>query len=85
MTATTPLPAYAWPGAYPMIYVDLSGPGDYGHYGDVLCATCAWRAIVTDDTPMASDVHYEGPPEYCADCGIAIPSAYGDPEEDEQS
>ena len=27
-------------------------------------------------------IHYEGPDEFCEHCGIGIPSAYGDPDED---
>jgi hypothetical protein len=81
---TSPLATYAWPGGYPIIYIDVSGPEDIGQHGDVLCAECAWHAIVRDDTPMARDCYMEGPDEYCADCGVAIPSAYGDPDAPEE-
>jgi hypothetical protein len=57
-----------------VIYVDACG--------DVLCAACA---EVDRDDPDAKpligrDVHYEGPPEFCAACNVEIPSAYGDPD-----
>ena len=74
-------PAYAWPGGYPIIYV--------ADDGGVLCAACVnyedsihfdgdgdgWRID-------AADVHWEGPDTYCDHCGTAIPSAYGDPDDE---
>ena len=35
------------------------------------------------DTLAAYFVHWEGPPEVCADCNAVIASAYGDPEADD--
>jgi hypothetical protein len=71
-------PAYAWPGGYPIIYVD-------GH-SEVLCAKCATKEADKEDAgkdaPVAADIHYEGPSELCAVCNADIESAYGDPEEE---
>jgi hypothetical protein len=67
-----PLPAYAWPGGYPIVYLDTEN--------ETLCAECASKPGYT--WPVTSwFVHYEGPDEYCSDCNVAIPSAYGDPDE----
>lgn len=77
------LPAYAWPGGYPIIYV----MGD----GEVLCPACAngengSEAYEPKDANPNHDrqwtiaeqvIHYEGEPETCAHCNATIPSAYG--------
>lgn len=67
------LPAFAWPGGYPIVYVD-NGDGE-------LCADCASN---NDCEPQAvgAFIHYDGPPVYCCDCNTEIPSAYGDQYED---
>lgn len=76
------LPAYAWPGGYPMFYLTK----DDG----VLCPDCAngkngSGASETQDDPqwqvVAGDVHWEGQPLTCDHCHQEIESAYGDPEE----
>lgn len=70
-------------GAYP-IYV-------YTSDGEMLCAECVrenYRAISTATRHRendgwrveGTDVYWEGPPEHCANCNKALPSAYGDPE-----
>src|SRR5215211_3640119 len=75
-----PWPAFAWPGGYPLAY----NTDDC----DTLCAQCmndepdvhfagdgdGWRVD-------GAQVHWEGPAEHCAHCNAAIPSAYGDPDE----
>ena len=78
------LPAYAWPGGYPIVYIF----GD----GEVCCPKCAntEKQIkldpAEDDMPDKSwtlvdwEIHWEGPAEYCAHCGALIESAYGDPD-----
>ena len=68
------LEAYAWPGGYPVIYLD--------HGGDVLCAECATVDRDDPDTkPLQGyGIHWEGAPECCAECNEEIPSAYGEPE-----
>ncbi len=78
------LPAYAWPGAYPLVYITKSGT--------TLCPSCAndWGEYGPDpaysrDPVVEGDVHWEGPPIECgADgCSNDIESAYGDPDEDD--
>lgn len=58
-------------GCYPIFY--LTAKGNY------LCATCAEQSIGSDvdDPVVASDIHWEGEPITCDDCGIEIESAYG--------
>jgi hypothetical protein len=71
------LPAYAWPGGYPIVYM----PEDNG----ILCPKCANEYIPERDNqgqlqPVAYFVHYEGPAEQCENCNALIDSAYGDPD-----
>jgi hypothetical protein len=70
--------AYAWPGGYPVIYLDK--------YNEVLCPDCANESETNDnmELPIAYFVHYEGPAEYCCQCSKPIESAYGDPESQEE-
>lgn len=69
LTSDDKLPAYAWPGGYPIIY--------WCHDSDILCADCA-----TELGGLSGwMIFYEGPNEYCAECGKEIESAYGDPDE----
>lgn len=74
---------YAWPGGYPVAL--------YMQDGECMCAKCAkdnFRLIAreTKDADrsgwhaMATDVYWEGPDMYCANCNAPIASAYGDPE-----
>lgn len=85
-----PLPAFAWPGGYPIIYVFRDG--------GVMCPKCvndnvdqiAEASLSKDNRPHSSgcggwaidaaDIHYEGEPEICDHCGCEIESAYGVPE-----
>ncbi len=64
--------AFAWPGGYTVEYIT---PG-----GDVLCAGCAKREVLENRGMVYSEIYYEGPTEYCADCNAEIESAYGDPD-----
>ena len=66
------LPAFAWPGGYPILYYDQDG--------DEYCADCA------EDDPLVTDasVYYEGPPVRCVECRTLLKSAYGDPDESEK-
>ena len=71
------LPAYAWPGGYTILYLAK----DNG----ILCPKCAnaFNPATDNDEqlePVAYDVYYEGPTEYCEHCNAEIESAYGDPE-----
>lgn len=67
------LPSIAWPGAYPLYYLLRDG--------DTLCPTCAEKHQDTLCPIIAYDIHYEGPPVICGECGKEIESAYGDPSE----
>lgn len=72
------LPAYAWPGGINVIY--------YTTDGDAVCAECANQDQSEYDDPVTQwDLFYEGPPEQCANCYKMIESAYGDPDEDNDS
>lgn len=82
------LPAYAWPGGYPVTYLTADG--------ETLCPACAngengaepfdatdGRDLLIEERQwaiVAADVYWEGPPLTCAHCGAPIESAYGDPE-----
>jgi len=70
------LPAFAWPGGYPLYYLDAEDA--------VLCRECASRANEYSVDTVAGDVYWEGPPMSCGHCGKEIESAYGDPEDDEE-
>ena len=73
---TEPLPAFAWPGGYPLLYLDKDG--------EVMCAVCATVALDTDESPPESyHVFYEGSPVECAVCDKRQESAYGDPDEED--
>lgn len=67
--------SHAWPGAYPVMYLD--------HESNTLCPACARASDTTDELesfrPHASFIHWEGPDVSCDTCGTLIPSAYGDP------
>jgi hypothetical protein len=80
------LPAYAWPGGYPIYYLCADG--------GCLCPKCANGengseaydgAYVPEQGKdwhlVAQDIHYEGAPLVCDHCAAIIESAYGDPEE----
>ncbi len=78
------LPAYAWPGGYPIFYMTADDA--------VICPACAnggngsecqnpecsgdptWKLV-------AHDIHWEGEPLTCGHCNAQIDSAYGNPNE----
>ena len=62
-------------GGYSLLYYDL-------RTGDVFCPDCA--AFERFRARLHPDVHWEGPSEQCAGCGCELPSAYGDPDQEEQ-
>lgn len=70
-----PLPSFAWPGGYQIVY--------YTAGGLTICPECA-NDTDTSDPVTSGDVYWEGPDEYCEDCGTAIPSAYGDPNDNDR-
>jgi hypothetical protein len=73
-TSDGTLPAYAWPGGYPIVY--------YTEEGLTLCHRCA-NDPDTSDPVADADVYWEGPAIVCEDKGETIESAYGDPDEEE--
>lgn len=66
------LPAHAWPGGYPMYYLDKCD--------NTICPRCANRDVDDSQAVVAYGIHWEGGPITCDDCGDLIESAYGDPE-----
>ena len=67
------LPAYAWPGGYPILYLDKEN--------STLCPDCAQEPDGVFGDVVAWFIHYEGSPEQCEECGKMTDSVYGDPEE----
>jgi hypothetical protein len=72
------LPAYAWPGGYPLYYLAK----DNG----VLCPKCANEFTPDRDNdeqlePVAYDVNWEDDSLYCEHCNARIESAYGEESE----
>lgn len=66
------LPAHAWPGGYPLYYLDTEG--------NILCAQCANTQLADEYEhfrPVAWGIHYEGEPLDCDQCSEDIDSAYG--------
>ncbi len=75
-----PLPAFAWPGGYPLFYLCSDG--------GILCPKCVNAEIdnIDDSTRRklrdgwqltACDVHWEGEALTCDHCNAEIDSAYG--------
>lgn len=64
------LPAYAWPGGYPVYYLDADNM--------VLCPDCANKCDEYTSAIVAYDANYEDDSLYCEDCGCRIESAYGE-------
>lgn len=63
------LPAFAFPGGYPMYYI--------GEFGDAICPDCANEDL---SDLVGYDTYLEGPPLVCGHCNAPIESAYGDPD-----
>ena len=67
------LSAFAWPGGYPIFYLDSQG--------STLCPKCARKMDADHDfahwRAVAADIHWEGEPLACGECGASIESAYG--------
>ena len=73
------LPAYAWPGGYPMYYLAR----DNG----VLCPACANGYTEGRDTkeqlePVEADINYEDASLFCEHCNKRIESAYAEDEQE---
>lgn len=60
-------PAYAWPGGYPIFYIDVEGAA--------LCPKCATKL---QEDVKHSDVNWEDGSLTCEECGKKIESAYGE-------
>jgi len=67
------LPAYAWPGGYPLFYLN--------NHNDVLCPNCANNHEDFDETIVAYDVNWEDATLYCDHCNEYIDPAYLDGKE----
>ncbi len=72
---TGQLPAYAWPGGYPMFYL----AADNG----VLCPKCANEYKPERDNgdqlkPVAYGINYEDTSLFCESCNQRIESAYAE-------
>jgi hypothetical protein len=64
------LPAYTWPGAYPIFYLTKGN--------NILCAECANENDEDYDPIVAADANYEDPTMYCNECNGRIESAYAE-------
>lgn len=66
---------FAWPGGGETVHYLTDG-------GDVpVCADCANRSGLDAGHDVRwSDIHEEGPPVECSDCGHVIRALYGDPD-----
>jgi len=62
------LPAYAFPGGYPLFYVDQDN--------DTLCPTCANNVTELDPSIVSYEINWEDPTLYCIVCGEEIECAY---------
>lgn len=74
------LPAYAWPGGYPIYYL----AEDNG----VLCTKCANDYTPDRDNeeqlrPVIADINWEDAALYCDNCNARIESAYAEDKIDE--
>ena len=80
------LPAFAWPGGYPILYLMEDGAS--------MCPDCAngendseatWNPGIEDAGTgwviVGYFAHMEGEPEFCCHCNAEIESAYGNPED----
>ena len=64
------LPSYAWPGGYPLYYLDKGN--------NCLCPACANENGEFDQPVVAADVNYEDTSLYCDHCSQQIEAAYTD-------
>ena len=64
------LPAYAFPGGYPLFYLDKEN--------NVLCQKCANENDEFAAPLVAADINYENAQLYCDQCSKRIESAYAD-------
>lgn len=64
------LPIYAWPGGYPVFYLDDAGT--------VLCPFCANNHDDYSGIIVGSEINWEDSNMHCDDCGRRIESAYAE-------
>ena len=64
------LPSFAWPGGYPIFYLD--------NQNNVLCPECANKHNEYSGTIIAHDINWEDNNLYCNDCSKRIESAYNE-------
>lgn len=65
------LPAFAWPGGFPLVYQTK--------HGEIVCPKCV-QTYQRDEDPLADACcYYEGACLACVECDAEIASAYGDP------
>lgn len=64
------LPAFAWPGGYPIYYLDKEN--------NVLCPACANKNDEFSAPIVAADINWEDAGLYCDQCSKRIESAYAE-------
>ena len=62
--------SYAWPGGYPVYYLDAGN--------NVLCPECASENDDYSEMIVDCDINYETPDLYCDHCGMIVEAAYID-------
>lgn len=81
------LEKFAWPGGYTILYVFEQSRDNL-----VLCWECATKAINGLEQGdekydgyhrKGSYVNWEGESSWCDDCGVELPSEYGNPDSEE--
>lgn len=83
--ASGQLPAYAWPGGYPLFYLMADGEvicSDCANGGNGSLATDVATDCSDDDqwTIVAVEINWEDTSMFCAHCAAQIESAYGNDE-----
>jgi hypothetical protein len=83
---------FAWPGGYTVVFRDESGEmlcrdcainHVYGYdTTDESESPQTAKQMIEKSHRVYSSIYWEGPDEACSDCGSALPSAYGEPDED---
>jgi hypothetical protein len=83
---------FAWPGGYIIVFYDESGEmlcrdcainHVYGYdTTDESESPQTAKQMIEKSHRVYSSIYWEGPDEACSDCGSALPSAYGEPDED---
>ncbi len=83
----TELERFAWPGGYTILYVFEQSKEHL-----VLCWECATKAVNGIEQgdekydgykKEGSYINWEGESSWCDDCGVELPSEYGNPDSEE--